>query len=132
MAYELHLRYQLLAMHKKILVVDDDDGIRDAIEALLLEFDYEVCLLGHADEIFETIDYYQPDLILLDVMLGGSSGITICATLKAEATTQHIPVILISAHYQFTSDYCGTADGFVSKPFDIKCLLQKIEGQLAA
>ncbi len=112
--------------------MDDDAGIRDAIETVLTEYDYEVQTLARAEEVFKTIKAYQPDLILLDIMLGGLDGTVICSALKAMPETSHIPVILISAHYQFASSSYDKADGFIPKPFDISYLLEKIETQLAA
>ncbi|WP_448700369.1 response regulator transcription factor [Mucilaginibacter sp. AW1-3] len=123
-------------MCKKILVLDDDLAILDAIGDVLEYGGYDVCKLSRGDEIFKRIDDYQPDLILLDVMLADQDGREICKRIKQDKHEEisNIPVILISATHNLseTLDQQGAPDDFVAKPFDIYSLLDKIEHQLAA
>lgn len=118
----------------KILVVDDDAEMLEMFSLLLNLHGYEVRTLYSGEKIFTEVREFEPDLILLDVMLAGMDGNIICSALKTSKHTQHIPIIFVSGYYQFAS---GTltepaADDFVLKPFDISNLLNKIEHQLAA
>lgn len=120
-------------MDKKILIVDDNPWILTVLTDVLEYSGYAVNTLSKGDIVFEKIREYAPDLILLDVMLGDLDGREICKSLKQEKETNHIPVILISAGYNF-SESLKQADGpndFVAKPFDIDLLLMKIERLVA-
>jgi DNA-binding response OmpR family regulator len=121
-------------MCKRILVLDDDLAILSAIRDVLEFSGYEVNTQPRGDEVFKNIEQYQPDLILLDVMLADMDGRKICQDIKEEQTTGNIPVILISATHDL--DDCikqkGGPDDFLAKPFDLNSLLDKIELQLAA
>ncbi|OCX53212.1 response regulator receiver protein [Mucilaginibacter sp. PPCGB 2223] len=120
-------------MPKKILAVDDDLFILDALTELLKYSGYDVESTPNGDDVFKKIDSYVPDLVLLDVMLAGLDGRDICKKIKSEEKTKNIPVIMVSATpavNQTIQDY--GADDFVAKPFDIFQLLNKIENLLAA
>ena len=82
---------------KKILIIDDDAPIREVISFILSDEGYEVFELDSGRLVFETVREVQPNVILLDIMLGGTDGRDICKTLKAETTTSDIPIIMISA-----------------------------------
>jgi DNA-binding response OmpR family regulator len=121
-------------MPNKILVVDDDPSILQIVAEILLDNGYQVNTLAEAEKIFENINLYQPDLILLDVMMGGLDGKIICGALKTFAETKNIPIIMISGDYKNAATlfehHCP--DDFILKPFDMYYLLQRIENQLAA
>ncbi|HXI00860.1 MAG TPA: response regulator [Sphingobacteriaceae bacterium] len=120
-------------MASKILVVDDDTFILDALEELLHYSGYEVITTPKGEEVFNEVEKNFPDLILLDIMLSGTDGRDICRLLKSNAKTKDIPVIMISAHpaaYEAVKDV--GANDIVAKPFDIHNLLSKIELQLSA
>jgi len=120
-------------MTKKILAVDDDLFILDALTELLKYSGYEVVSTPNGEDVFNKIDECVPDLILLDVMLAGLDGREICRKIKDNELTKNIPVIMVSATpavNQTIRDF--GADDFVAKPFDIFQLLNKIEHQLAS
>ncbi|EHQ29607.1 response regulator transcription factor [Mucilaginibacter paludis] len=118
-------------MSKKILAVDDDPYILDALVELLQYSGYDVNTTPKGDEVFNKIDEYKPDIILLDIMLSGMDGRDICRQIKADKQTSGIPVIMISATPNLTQSVLESgANDFVSKPFDIFLLLDKIEQQL--
>ncbi|CAM3724123.1 two-component system response regulator [Mucilaginibacter galii] len=123
-------------MYKKILAVDDDADMLEFLDTLLVQYGYEVKTLSRGERIFNAVSTYKPDLILLDVMLGGVDGSMICSALKAKAETRDIPVIFVSGYYQAASKIYnledGAADDFLLKPFNIQSLISKIEFQLAA
>ena len=120
---------------RRILAVDDDNDILEVLKYILEDSGYEVETLSNGYNLFSTIREHQPDLILLDIMLGGLDGRELCKHLKAGKETHNIPVILISAsHYVSpnTSHQGGGPDDFIAKPFDIDVLLRSIKRQLNA
>ncbi len=120
-------------MPRRILVVDDDTFILDALQELLNYSGYDVDTTPKGDEVFSKIEEYHPDLILLDIMLSGRDGRDICKMLKSNDQTKSIPVIMVSAHPSAPEAIRDVgANDIVSKPFDIHNLLEKIELQLSA
>jgi DNA-binding response OmpR family regulator len=114
---------------KRILIIDDDPGILVPLELLLQDAGYDVETSTKNGEFVEAAVMNQPpDLIILDILLSGHDGGTICKQLKSQEHTHHIPIILISAHpnARVISDEAG-ADGFLEKPFDVDVLLEQIE-----
>ena len=111
---------------KKILVVDDDVGILNAVDILLTHHNFIVKTTSEWQIISKTIKAFTPDLILLDIDLGGADGGDICIELKKSKDTQHLPVILFSA--LMPEDYLKTcnAQGFLNKPFESSDLLEII------
>ena len=85
---------------QKILVVDDDIDILALVKMTLTMNGFDVSILSRWENIDNTIHNFEPDLILLDVSLGGADGRDICKKLKAEKETKHIPVILFSANIE--------------------------------
>ena len=116
-----------MKMSQKILAVDDDNDILDALKHVLYYGGYEVVTLLNAENIFEEVEMYKPNLILLDVTLSGKDGRQVCKQLKTNTTTKEIPVIMISATPGLPKDIlsCGAED-FIAKPFDINDLLHRI------
>ncbi len=116
----------------RILVVDDDTDILSVMEILLTMKGFEVEVTAKGENTFPKIHTFMPDLILLDVLISGHDGRTICKQLKSNEATRHIPVIMFSAHPAGATTIadCG-ADDFIAKPFDVNNLIQKVNTQLA-
>lgn len=114
---------------KKILVVDDDPDILDALKFALEDAGYAVTTTekGEYAENLRDTNGGLPDVIILDVLLSGKDGRLICQKLKSQDDTKHIPVIMISAHLnaKYSVQLVG-ADDFLAKPFDIDELLEKV------
>ena len=112
-------------MAKKILIVDDDESILDAVSLVLEEEGYNVAVTTKGDEIFEKVKNFKPDAILLDVLMSGKDGREICKKLKEDEKTKQIPVIMISAHPSAKESVlsCG-ANAFLAKPFDTSDLTE--------
>lgn len=113
---------------KKVLVIDDDPDILDAVQMVLQTGKYETSVTTKGEEIYEKINEYRPDLIILDALLSGKDGRILCKNLKSDSTTKNIPIIMISAHptaKEATKD-CG-ADSFVAKPFTVVELLEEVK-----
>jgi len=114
-------------MPKKILVVDDDEGILQGFQAMLESFGYDAAICSNADCLFSFVSKHYPDLILLDVLLSGEDGRDLCKRLKAEEKTRHIPVVMMSAAPEMeTSVKEACADGFLKKPFEMDEVLETI------
>jgi DNA-binding response OmpR family regulator len=112
----------------KILVVDDDESILDAISLLLEVENYTVRTTIKGDETYKNVDEFRPHLIILDVLMSGVDGRQICKKLKSGIHTRKIPIIMISAHPG--AKYGAMASGaeeFLAKPFEIDDLLSKVK-----
>ena len=117
---------------KKVLIVDDDIDILTVVQILLSMHNYNVQAIPKWQDITNTIKSFTPDLILLDVALSGADGRVICKQLKQSNETQHIPVILFSAHYDLANNIQDCmADGLVTKPFETSYLLETIRKNIA-
>lgn len=115
-------------MNTKILVVDDDESIVDAIRLLLETSGYQVDTTANGKEVVPKTISYKPDIILLDVLLSGADGRTICAELKSTPSVKHIPVIMISAHPSAEKSIReAQADAFLPKPFEVDELLELLQ-----
>jgi DNA-binding response OmpR family regulator len=118
----------------KILVVDDDLDILEVVGIILEGEGFQVELMENGKNIYERIASFNPNLIILDVMLGNMDGREICNSIKSTKETQDIPVIMISATHnldQFIKKNCNP-DDFLEKPFDFVNLIHKVELKLIA
>lgn len=114
-------------MGKKVLVVDDNPHILEAIELILSSENYEVQTLLKGEDALKTARKFFPDLIILDLLLSGKDGREITKELKKDKKTVSIPVIIISAHptAQKAAEEAG-ATAFLPKPFDVSTLLELV------
>jgi DNA-binding response OmpR family regulator len=113
-----------------ILVIDDDPDILDAIRAMLEDEGHHVQTSEKGDyaESLRDIAGGLPDLIILDVLLSGKDGRAICRKLKEQSETNHIPIIMISAHPDAGGSVKDVgADAFVAKPFSIDDFLELVD-----
>jgi DNA-binding response OmpR family regulator len=117
----------------RVLIVDDDKDILQVVELLLTIHDHTVKTIFRAEEALNEIKKFKPDIILLDVNLGGHDGRKICKLLKTIRMVKNIPVILFSASPDLHRSHieCGAND-FLSKPFDASELIDKIKKHLEA
>jgi len=105
---------------KRILIVDDDAFIRRPLEFILREEGYEPATAADADEGMRAIETAAPDLIVLDVMMPGKDGLTLCGELKGDPRFAGIPIVLLSARGQEHDRQKGLALGaaeFITKPY---------------
>ena len=116
-----------LTMKKKILVADDDPGIRDIFKIVFERAGYSIEIKDDAEDVLKN-NFTIPDVFLIDKLLSGYNGLDICSHLKSNPLTFNIPVIMVSASPDIgvTALKAG-ADDFVEKPFDLKYLLKVIE-----
>jgi DNA-binding response OmpR family regulator len=114
-----------------ILIIEDDEDIMKVLETVLTYNEFAVTCMEDTEDILETIETYKPDLILTDYLLHGLNGGQICQRVKSNKDTCHIPVILISAYPELAISFGKFGfDAFISKPFDIGELIEKIESLL--
>ncbi|MDQ0593499.1 DNA-binding response OmpR family regulator [Chryseobacterium ginsenosidimutans] len=118
---------------KTIFIVEDETGIRDALQLLLSFENYDVRSFSTVEAFNKRDQSLVPDIFILDVMLPDGSGTDLCNQLKKETNTSHIPVMIISAHAKAENviQSCK-ADEFIAKPFDIDDVLLKIEHLITA
>ncbi len=115
-----------------ILIVDDEPDIREVIRFTLEEGGFRVLEAAHADDARRLIAE-QPDLVLLDWMLPGRSGLELAAQLKQNAKTRTIPIIMISARGEEEDRIKGLntgADDYISKPFSPREMVARIHAVL--
>ncbi len=113
-----------------ILVVDDDDGIRSLVKKYLNEHNYLVTTSDNAENAFEKIKILKFDLIILDIMMPGKSGLEFIKEHKKELET---PIVLLTAKGEATERIEGLeigADDYLPKPFEPKELILRIENIL--
>ena len=110
---------------KKVLVVDDDVAILEAIQVSLELEDYVVCTATDGIMAVQKAKTELPQLIILDVLLSGSDGRDIARTLKSTQETQTIPIVMVSAHQNIRESVLEAgANDFLPKPFNIDDLLK--------
>tara|TARA_R110000850_G_scaffold67188_4_gene149624 strand:- start:8993 stop:9691 length:699 start_codon:yes stop_codon:yes gene_type:complete len=118
---------------KSILVVEDEDSIRDMVKFALERSEYQVSAAGNAADARTLIADHRPDLILLDWMMPGVSGIELARELKSSATTRDIPIIMLTARAEEEDKVRGLnigCDDYVSKPFSFPELMARIQAVL--
>lgn len=113
---------------KEIFIVEDDEGIRELLEFLLMSKDYKVKTFPTVNSFNSYLTQNTPDLFLLDIMLPDGNGLDLCKELKQIEATRAVPVVLMSAHADISR--MEGADDFIAKPFDVDELLERIERQL--
>lgn len=118
----------------KILAVDDDSDIVEVIKIILEDEGYEVSTLTSGVEVLNVIATLKPDLVLLDVMLGGIDGRDICRQIKNHVLFKDIPVVMISASHNLQNllKLPDSPNDFIAKPFDIELLIKTVKAQFAA
>ncbi len=116
-----------------ILIVDDEPAIREMIATMLELADFKVLEAENAQQAHQRVVDERPDLILLDWMLPGISGIELTRRLKRDESTREIPVILLTAKSEEDNKILGLdvgADDYVTKPFSTRELLSRIRAVL--
>ena len=119
--------------NKTILVVDDEAPIRDMLRLALEMADYNVLEAGDAQEAHSIIIDSRPDMILLDWMLPGTSGIELARRLKRDELTEHVPIIMLTAKGEEDNKVQGLelgADDYITKPFSPRELIARLKAVL--
>ena len=117
-------------MDTKILVVDDDPNISDLLKIYFENEGYEVKTVGDGAEGINYFKMYEPDLVLLDIMLPKKDGWQVCREIREISSK---PIIMVTAKGEVFDKVLGLelgADDFVVKPFDMKELSARIKASL--
>lgn len=111
----------------RVLLVEDDSGIADALVTILSAEGHDTTVLGDGAMVETYVKNHLPEIILLDLWIPHVSGNEICERIKQTPETKGIPVVIVSANHAAPriAKQCG-ADGFVAKPFEMDELLKVI------
>jgi len=119
-----------MAYKQKILIVDDDANIAELISLYLTKECFDTEIAEDGEEALEKFETFQPDLILLDLMLPGIDGYEVCREIRK---TSRVPVIMLSAKGETFDKVLGLelgADDYMVKPFDSKELVARVRAVL--
>jgi two-component system response regulator MtrA len=114
----------------KILIVEDDDALREQLEIGLMASGFAVCYASSGLDAVAAFEKNSPDLILLDLMLPGKNGIEICTEIRANSG---VPIIMLTARTDDSDMIRGLeagADDYVTKPYKIEVLVSRIKARL--
>lgn len=115
---------------QKILIVDDDVNIAELISLYLTKECYDTRMVNDGEEALSVYEQYQPNLILLDLMLPGIDGYQVCREIR---TKSNVPIIMLSAKGEIFDKVLGLelgADDYIMKPFDSKELVARVKAVL--
>lgn len=113
---------------KHILIVDDDEEILSLLAKTLNQYGFCTKTAANGDEMFEAIEHQKPDLIILDLMMPGESGLSLCKTLNGQ-----YPILMLTAMGEETDRIIGLeigADDYLGKPFSPRELVARINAIL--
>lgn len=119
-----------MAAKQKILIVDDDNNIAELISLYLTKECFDTKIVNDGEEALIAFDQYNPNLILLDLMLPGIDGYQVCREVRAKA---NVPIIMLSAKGEIFDKVLGLelgADDYIMKPFDSKELVARVKAVL--
>jgi twitching motility two-component system response regulator PilH len=118
---------------RKILVVDDSPTELVVLETLLARAGYQVVTARDAEDALEKIARERPQMVLLDVVMPGKNGFSLCRQIRGSAELGHTPVILVTSKSQASDRFWGLKQGavdYVTKPWDPAELLQTVRRHL--
>ncbi|MDB5548466.1 MAG: phoB, partial [Tardiphaga sp.] len=120
-------------MSARIMVVEDEDALTTLLRYNLEADGYNVETIGRGDEADTKLKEHLPDLIVLDWMLPGLSGIELCRRLRARSETKALPIIMLTARGEESERVRGLATGaddYMVKPFSVPELLARVRALL--
>ncbi|MCR5746419.1 MAG: response regulator transcription factor [Lachnospiraceae bacterium] len=115
---------------QKILIVDDDENIAELISLYLTKECFDTQIVNDGEAALSAFDRFEPDLILLDLMLPGIDGYQVCREIRSKSQT---PIIMLSAKGEVFDKVLGLelgADDYMEKPFDSKELVARVKAVL--
>ena len=117
-------------MRGRILIVDDDTALGEMLGIVLRGVGFETSAVTRGDEVMPEFEQFQPDLVLLDVMLPGMDGIEVCRAIRVQSG---VPIVMLTAKSDTVDVVLGLesgADDYVVKPFKPKELVARVRARL--
>jgi two-component system phosphate regulon response regulator PhoB len=114
----------------RILIIEDERGLTDVLSYNLQREGYDTIVAHDGQEGLRKAQMQLPDMVLLDLMLPGMDGLDVCRELRAGERTRNVPILMLTAKAEETDQVVGFsmgADDYVTKPFSVKVLLQRIK-----
>lgn len=121
-------------MSHKILIVDDEPNIVLSLEFLMKREGFQVAVAADGEAALAQVETFNPDLMLLDVMMPKKSGYEVCEILRADPARSAMKIVMLTAKGRDTEVAKGMglgADAYVTKPFSNKELVSQIKNLLA-
>src|ERR1043165_4927917 len=115
--------------NKQLLLIEDDRALGDLVAFPFERSGYDVTRTGDGEEALILVDEIRPDVILLDWMIEGISGIEVCRRLRRRATTANVPIMMLTARGEESDRMRGLetgADDYVTKPFSPRELVARV------
>ncbi len=119
-----------MAVKQKILIVDDDTNIAELISLYLIKECFETMMVHDGEDALTAFKEFEPNLILLDLMLPGIDGYQVCREIRKDS---NVPIIMLSAKGEIFDKVLGLelgADDYIIKPFDSKELVARVKAVL--
>lgn len=119
---------------KRVLIIDDDKAVLESLRRLLELHSYEALAVQDSGEAFSKTKSFNPDVILLDLLMPRLGGLEICEMLNSDKETRGIPIIVVSAldkEADIKKAYHLGVVGYITKPYDLNKLLQEINKAIA-
>jgi DNA-binding response OmpR family regulator len=119
-----------MAIKQKVLIVDDDNNIAELISLYLMKECFDTEIVNDGESVLGKIPVFEPDLILLDIMLPGMDGYQVCREVRAKYS---IPIIMLSAKGEVFDKVLGLelgADDYIEKPFESKEMVARVKAVL--
>lgn len=121
------------AIHQSVLIVDDEPMARTLLRLMLVRAGFHVSEAEDGYDALEKVRKNQPDVVLLDVMMPGMDGFTVCEKLRSEPGTAELPIIMLSAKTDLDSINKGLRAGatiYLTKPISPEELTQHVKDAL--
>lgn len=118
---------------EKIVIIEDDEDILELVRYNLVREGFTVSTALSGEEGIPLTRSFNPDVVILDLMLPGVNGFDVCRILKGEPATQAIPIVMLTAKGEESDIVAGLelgADDYITKPFSVKVLIARIRALL--
>lgn len=121
-------------MSHKVLIVDDEPNIVISLEFLMQQSGYEVAIARDGEQALAQMVSFQPDLVLLDVMLPLRNGFEVCQKIRENSLWNRVKVVMLSAkgrEIEVSKGLALGADAYITKPFSTKDLIAQVQRLLS-
>lgn len=118
-------------MTRKVLIVDDEPNIVTSLEFLMRANDYEVCSARTGEEALAEVERFDPDVLLLDLMLPHPGGLEVCRRIRGNRLHDHIRIVILTARDRAAEQEQGRAlgaDAYLIKPFSTRDVVDTVRG----